>query len=73
MPKDHSAVGVTHTRVYEGEDLETSSTGIRNREKRAADTVVRELKRTKPGAWACIQAREVWSTEEEANMRPGHF
>jgi hypothetical protein len=51
----------------------TSSAGIRNREKRVADTVVRELKRAKPGAWACIQAREVWSTEEEANMRPGHF
>ena len=51
----------------------TSSAGIRNREKRAADTVARELKRAKPGAWACIQAREVWSTEEEANMRPGQF
>jgi len=51
----------------------TSSAGIRNREKRVADTVVKELKRAKPGAWACIQAREVWSTEEEANMRPGHF
>ncbi len=51
----------------------TSSVGIRNREKRAADTVVRELKRDKPGEWACIQAHEVWSTEEEANMCPGHF
>jgi hypothetical protein len=36
-------------------------------------TSVHLLKRAKPGAWACIQAREVWSTEEEANMRPGHF
>ena len=79
MPKDHSAIGVTHTRVYEGEDLDpsqvaqiswcqgvrvlirplgqktvfwssedqftvTSSAGIRNCEKRTADTVVRELK-----------------------------
>jgi hypothetical protein len=51
----------------------TSSAGIRNREKRAADTAARELKRAKPGAWACIQGREVWSTEEEANMWPGHF
>ena len=50
----------------------TSSAGIRNHEKRAADTVVRELKRAKPGAWACTQAREVWSTEEEVNMWPGH-
>jgi hypothetical protein len=37
------------------------------------DIVVRELKRAKPGVWGCIQAREVWSSEEEANMRPGHF
>jgi hypothetical protein len=51
----------------------TLSAGIRNREKRVADIVVRELKRTKPGAWGCIQAHEVWSTEEEANIRPGHF
>jgi uncharacterized protein (DUF111 family) len=51
----------------------TSSAGIRNREKRAADTVARELKRAKPGVWGCIQAREVWSTEEEVNMRSGHF
>jgi hypothetical protein len=51
----------------------TSSSGIRNREKRASDTVARELKRTKPGTWVWIQAREVLSTEEEANMRPGHF
>jgi hypothetical protein len=51
----------------------TSSTGIRNREKRVADIVVRELKRAKPGTWGCIQAREVWSSEEETNMRSGHF
>jgi hypothetical protein len=43
----------------------TSSAGIRNREKRVADTVVRELKRAKPGAWACIQAREVWERKFE--------
>jgi hypothetical protein len=47
--------------------------GIRNREKRVADIVVRELKRAKPGVWGCIQSREVWSSEEEANMRSGHF
>jgi hypothetical protein len=34
---------------------------------------VRELKRAKPGVWGCIQAREVWSSEEETNMRSGHF
>ncbi len=52
----------------------TSSTGIRNREKRVSDIiVVRKVKRTKPVAWGCIQAREVWATEEETNMRSGHF
>jgi hypothetical protein len=52
----------------------TSSVGIRNREKRVADIVVRELKRAKPGAWCCVQDHEEWSTaEEEAHSRPGHF
>ena len=51
----------------------TSSAGIRNCEERVADIVVRELKRAKPGVWGCIQTREVWSSEEETNMRPGHF
>jgi hypothetical protein len=36
--------------------------------------VVRELKRTKPGAWGCVQALEEWSTEEETHSsRPGNF
>jgi hypothetical protein len=51
----------------------TSSAGIRNREKRVSDIVVRELKRAKPGVWGCIQAHEVWSSEEETNMWSGHF
>ena len=34
---------------------------------------MRELKRTKPDVWGCVQAREVWSTEEETHLRPGHF
>ena len=34
---------------------------------------MRELNRTKPGVWGCVQAGEVWSTEEEAHIRPGHF
>ncbi len=51
----------------------TFSAGIRNHEKRVSDIVVREWKRTKPGAWGYIQTREVWSTEEEANIRSGHF
>ena len=50
----------------------TSSAGIRNREIRVTEIVLRELKRAKPGAWGCVQAREVWSTEEEAHIRCGH-
>ncbi len=72
----HTRLGLVANQTAWTEDqfTVTSSAGIRNREKRAADTVVRDLKRTKPGAWASIQDREVWSTEEEANMRSGqHF
>ncbi len=46
----------------------TSSAGIRNRENRVAEIVVRELKRVKPDVWGCVQAREVWSTDEETHM-----
>jgi hypothetical protein len=38
-----------------------------------ADIVVRELKRTKPDAWGSAQSHGVWSTEEKASMRSGHF
>ncbi len=51
----------------------TSSAGIRNHEKMVADILVRELKRAKLGVWGCIQAHEVWSSEEEVNMWTGHF
>jgi hypothetical protein len=34
---------------------------------------MQELKRTKPGVWGCVQTNEVWSTEEEVNMSPGHL
>jgi hypothetical protein len=43
------------------------------REKRVSHNVVRELKRAKPGVWGCIQAHEVWSSEEETNMRLDTF
>ncbi len=65
--------GAKQTAWAEDQFTVTSSAGIQNREKWVADIVVRELKRAKPGEWGCIQARQVWSTEEEANMRPGHF
>ena len=51
----------------------TASAGIRNRVQRVAEIVVRELKRTKPGVWGCVQTHEVWSTEEEVHLCPGHF
>ncbi len=47
--------------------------GIRNREKRVTEIVVREFKRTKPDSWGCVQVREKWSTEEETHRCPGHF
>jgi hypothetical protein len=46
---------------------------VRNHDKRVADIVVRQLKRTKPSQSGYIQDREVWSSEEEANMWSGHF
>jgi hypothetical protein len=64
---------VNQTTWTEDQFTVTSSPGIRNREKRVADIVVRELKRAKPGTWGCVQTREVWSTEEKVNMCPGHF
>jgi hypothetical protein len=51
----------------------TASTGIQNLEKRVADIVVRELKRTNPVSRGCVQVHEVWSTEEEVHIRSGHF
>ncbi len=33
----------------------TAKAGIRNREKRVVEIVVRELKRAKPGAWGCVR------------------
>ena len=38
----------------------TASAGIRNHEERVAEIVVRELKRTKPVEWGCVQDLEVW-------------
>ena len=38
-----------------------------------SEIVVRELNRTKPRVWGSVQVDEVWSTEEESHMCPGHF
>ena len=66
----------THTKQTswtEGQFTVTASAGIRNRVQRVSEIVVRELKRAKPGVWGCVQAVEVWSTEEEVHLSPGHF
>jgi hypothetical protein len=58
----------TQTSWAESQFTVTASAEIRNHENRVAEIVVRELKRAKPGAWGCVQTREVLSTEEEAHM-----
>jgi hypothetical protein len=39
----------------------TASSGIRNRDVRVVEIVVRELEKTKPDKWGCVQTRELWS------------
>ena len=46
--------------------------GIRDRDTRVAEIVARELEKAKPGKWECVQARELWSSKEETQVRPGH-
>ena len=43
----------------------TTSPGIRDRDTRVAEIVSRELEKTKPDKWGCVQARELWSPQEE--------
>jgi hypothetical protein len=38
-----------------------------------AEIVVRELEKAKPDKWGCVQARELWSPQEERQVRAGHF
>ncbi len=40
---------------------------------RVAEIVARELEKTKPDKWGCAQAHELWSPQEERDVRPGHF
>ncbi len=40
---------------------------------RVAEIVVREVEKTKPDKWGYVQARDLWSPEEERQVRPGHF
>ncbi len=55
------------------EGAATASPGIRNRDVRVAEIVTRELEKTKPDKWGCVQARDLWSPKEEIQVRPGHF
>ena len=48
------------------------ASGIKEREKRLAETLGKVLPKAKPGVWGCVQARELWSTKEEVHLRPGH-
>jgi hypothetical protein len=38
-----------------------ASSGIRNRDVRVAEIVVRELEKAKPDKWGYVQSRELWS------------
>jgi hypothetical protein len=40
---------------------------------RVAEIVVRDLEKAKPDKWGCVQARDLWSPQEERQVRPGHF
>jgi hypothetical protein len=68
--------GCTYTKQTfwtEDEFTVTTSSGIRNRYVRVAEIVVRELEKTQPDRWGCVQVRELWSPQEERQVRPGHF
>ena len=49
-----------------------AASGQREREKRAAETLKKELPKAKPGKWGCTQVRELWGDEEIVHLRPGH-
>jgi hypothetical protein len=57
----------------EDEFTVTVSSGIRNRDVRVPEIVVRELEKAKPDKWGYVQARELWSPQEERQVCPGHF
>ncbi len=57
----------------EDEFTVTVSSGIRNRVVRVSEIVVRDLEKDKPDKWGFVQARDLWSPQEERQVRPGHF
>ena len=42
-----------------------NSSGIRDRETKVEEIVVREIQTVKPDKWGYVQSREPWSTKEE--------
>jgi len=50
----------------------TMAAGFEERKKRVADMIAKELTKAKPGAWGCVQTREMWSTDEQVHVRLGH-
>ncbi len=54
----------------EDEFTVAASAGIRNRDVRVAEIVVKELEKAKPDKWGCVQARELWSPQEQVGHPP---
>ena len=53
----------------------TVSSGIRDRDTRVAEIVVRELQKANLGSgdtWGYVQAADLWSPKEETHVCPGH-
>jgi len=50
----------------------TKAAGIEEQKKRVAVMIAKELTKAKPGSWGCVQTREMWSTDEQVHLRPGH-
>jgi hypothetical protein len=40
---------------------------------RVAEIVEREVEKTKPDKWGYVQVHELWSPQEERQVRRGHF
>jgi len=50
----------------------TKTTGIEEKKKKVAEMIAKELTKAKPGAWGCVQTREMWSTDKQVQLRPGY-
>ena len=46
--------------------------GIASRANRVSELLAKEHPKVKPNEWGCVQVRNLWSTEEEQHVRPGH-